>query len=57
MKIGWLLIKIEWLKNSLHKLKKREKQERLMKQKNFAKFMIKYLSNCTNNAELLRQKS
>ena len=56
MKIGWLLIKIEWLKNSLHKLKK-GKNRRLMKQKNFAKFMIKYLSNCTNNAELLRQKS
>lgn len=28
-----------------------------MKQKNFAKFMRKYLGNCTDNTELLRHKS
>ena len=28
-----------------------------MKQKNFAKFMRKYLVNCTGNAEILRQNS
>lgn len=28
-----------------------------MKQRNFAKFMRKYLVNCTNNLDKLRQKS
>jgi hypothetical protein len=37
--------------------RQREAEERLLKQRNFAKFMRKNLDNCTDNTALLRQRS
>jgi hypothetical protein len=37
--------------------KEKEDEERLMKQRNFAKFMRNNLANCTDNTAILRKKT